>query len=124
MINNYRQVGVGVKISPSHRSCLLVAGGSAKIICVRVQPFSAAGICAVAHCTITVVAQQHDNIPQPPWSAEKSLEHGWSRSVLTMRVERLPMHAPAAVTNFASRYRLRSRISLPKASRAPFQAEW
>ncbi len=38
------------------------------------------------------------------WYAEKSLEHGWSRSVLTMQIE-TAAHARAgnAVTNFADR---------------------
>ncbi len=45
-------------------------------------------------------------VAQLPWSwyAEKSLEHGWSRSVLTMQIE-TAAHARAgnAVTNFAER---------------------
>jgi hypothetical protein len=50
----------------------------AKIVCVRAQPFFAAEFCAATHCTITVVARQHDKsmlLPPNPrlWTGDRRL---------------------------------------------------
>ncbi|OXI92657.1 MULTISPECIES: PDDEXK nuclease domain-containing protein [Burkholderia] len=53
---------------------------------------------------VVTLLDKLDDAPQRLWYAEKSLEHGWSRSVLTMQIE-TAAHARAgnAVTNFADR---------------------
>jgi predicted nuclease of restriction endonuclease-like (RecB) superfamily len=53
---------------------------------------------------VVTLLDKLDNPAQRLWYAEKSLEHGWSRSVLTMQIE-TAAHARTgkAVTNFADR---------------------
>lgn len=53
---------------------------------------------------VVTLLDKLDDTAQRLWYAEKSLEHGWSRSVLTMQIE-TTAHARAgkAVTNFAER---------------------
>ncbi|WGS55294.1 PDDEXK nuclease domain-containing protein (plasmid) [Paraburkholderia sp. D15] len=53
---------------------------------------------------IVTLLDKLDDTSQRLWYAEKSLEHGWSRSVLTMQIE-TAAHARGgnAVTNFADR---------------------
>ncbi|MBB5510275.1 putative nuclease of restriction endonuclease-like (RecB) superfamily [Paraburkholderia sp. JPY681] len=53
---------------------------------------------------VVTLLDKLDDGAQRLWYAEKSLEHGWSRSVLTMQIE-TAAHARAgsAVTNFADR---------------------
>jgi predicted nuclease of restriction endonuclease-like (RecB) superfamily len=53
---------------------------------------------------VVTLLDKLDDTAQRIWYAEKSLEHGWSRSVLTMQIE-TAAHARTgkAVTNFADR---------------------
>ncbi|WGS45781.1 PDDEXK nuclease domain-containing protein [Burkholderia sp. JSH-S8] len=53
---------------------------------------------------VVTLLDKLDDTPQRLWYAEKSLEHGWSRNVLTMQIE-TSAHTRAgnAVTNFADR---------------------
>ncbi|WP_332452174.1 DUF1016 N-terminal domain-containing protein [Burkholderia ubonensis] len=53
---------------------------------------------------VVTLLDKLDDTPQRLWYAEKSLEHGWSRSVLTMQIE-TSAHTCAsnAVTDFADR---------------------
>ncbi|WP_434110807.1 PDDEXK nuclease domain-containing protein [Paraburkholderia caffeinilytica] len=53
---------------------------------------------------VVTLLDKLDDTAQRLWYAEKSLEHGWSRSVLTMQIE-TTAHARVgkAVTNFAER---------------------
>lgn len=53
---------------------------------------------------VVTLLDKLDDAKQRLWYAEKSLEHGWSRSVLTMQIE-TAAHARTgnAVTNFADR---------------------
>ncbi|CAM2157834.1 hypothetical protein PT2222_450023 [Paraburkholderia tropica] len=51
---------------------------------------------------VVTLLDKLDDAPQRLWYAEKSLEHGWSRSVLIMQIETVAhSRAGNAVTNFA-----------------------
>lgn len=72
---------------------------------------------------VVTLLDKLDDTRQRLWYAEKSLEHGCSRSVLTMRIE-TATHARAgnAVTNFADRLPPHSRISPAMRSRTPISS--
>ncbi|MEX3857028.1 DUF1016 N-terminal domain-containing protein [Paraburkholderia sp. BR10923] len=61
---------------------------------------------------VVTLLDKLDDGAQRLWCAEKSLEHGWSRSVLMMQIETVAhARAGSAVTNFADRQGPRLRRS-------------